>query len=106
MTTAANETTTTIAVRRDRRAVRRAAVAFRTGATCSEVSLFESSNSGPVDIAPNITAFLSSSFCQAASCECNHSPISVHVKYVDTYLTLSPRKSHLRRGAERLRNCR
>jgi hypothetical protein len=57
MAIAANAMITTIAVSRDRRAVRRAAVALGTGATCSEVSLFESSHSGPVDIAPYITLF-------------------------------------------------
>jgi hypothetical protein len=58
MAIAANEMIMTVAVSRDRRAVRRAAVALGAGANCSQVSLFESSNSGPVDIAPYITAFL------------------------------------------------
>jgi len=43
MAIAANEMITTIAVSRDRRALR-AAVALCAGATCSEVILFESSN--------------------------------------------------------------
>ena len=58
MAIAANEMMTTIALSRDRRVLGRAAVALCTGATCSEVILFESSNSGPVDIVPYITAFL------------------------------------------------
>ena len=58
MAIAANEMIMTVAVSRDRRAVRRAVVVLGTGATCSEVNLFEPSNSGPVDIAPYITAFL------------------------------------------------